>query len=40
MDALELQEPHGNTRPLIETVADYLRDKQSLRVLDNFEQCG
>ncbi len=38
MDALELQEPHGNTRPLIETVADYLRDKQSLLVLDNFEQ--
>lgn len=38
MDALELPEPHGHTRPLIETVADALRDKQSLLVLDNFEQ--
>jgi predicted ATPase len=38
MDALELQEPHGNTRPLAQTVADYLHDKQSLLVLDNFEQ--
>ncbi|MBN9389043.1 MAG: tetratricopeptide repeat protein [Chloroflexi bacterium] len=38
MDTLELQEPHGNTRPLVQTVAEYLRDKQSLLVLDNFEQ--
>jgi non-specific serine/threonine protein kinase len=38
MDTLELQEPHGNTRSLVQTVADYLRDKQSLLVLDNFEQ--